>query len=83
MHVERVREMIAYFGMLDRAGAEEDGEGGEEGGRGPMEGAGRARHSAGRAARDEPEEAAAKAAASYARVQEEGGAYVRAPQMSP
>ena len=101
MHVERVGEMIAYFGMLDRAEGAAGGGGdgrdgrdrdkekdGEEGWRGPN--APDIAMSELRA--DEPEDGGEEAggagakrppASSYARVQEEGGAYVRAPQMSP
>lgn len=87
-HVERVREMIAYFGMLDRAGGEkeeeEEGDRAGEGGGGWCGGPDAPDIPLSELRADEPEDSGA-AAASYARVQEdgEGGAYVRAPQMSP
>ena len=87
-HIKRVGEMIAYFGMLDRAEGAAEGRGkdkdneGEEGWHGPD--APDIAMSELRA--DEPEDGGAERppASSYARVQGEGGeAYVRAPQMSP
>ena len=89
-HIKRVGEMIAYFGMLDRAEGAAEGLGGgkdkdregEEGWHGPD--APDIAMSELRA--DEPEDGGAERppASSYARVQGEGGeAYVRAPQMSP
>lgn len=87
-HIKRVGEMIAYFGMLDRAEGAAEGRGkdkdneGEEGWHGPD--APDIAMSELRA--DEPEDGGAERppASSYARVQKEGGeAYVRAPQMSP
>ena len=74
-HIDKVRTMIGYFDMLDRAGADA-GAGGGGGG------------AAGGAARledlreDEPEERGAAPAGRYARVQLEGGTYVRAPALS-
>ena len=89
-HIERVRKMIAYFDVLDRAGAggggwgpggDGDGDGDDDDGLDVLGVA------IGELRADEPEEGGGGGgrapAASYARVQEEGGAYVRAPQMSP
>ena len=76
-HVEKVRTMLGYFEILDRAGV-----GGGEGAGG--EGAVGVRLADLRG--DEPEEGGAgavEAAGRYARVQREGGAYVRAPAMRP
>ena len=82
-HIDKVRAMIGYFDVLDGAGTAAAGaEAGAGGGEGPAAGA------AGAAVRladlrdDEPEAGGAPAAA-YARVQREGGTYVRAPAMSP
>lgn len=81
-HVERVRKMIAYFDVLDRAGAGGVGEGGGDNSDDGLDVLGVA---IGELRADEPEDGGGRGApaASYARVQEEGGAYVRAPQMSP
>lgn len=75
-HVEKVRTMLGYFEILDRAG---DG-GGEGAG-----GGGGAGVQLADLREDEPEEGGAGAveAGRYARVQREGGAYVRAPAMRP
>lgn len=75
-HVEKVRTMLGYFEILDRAGG-----GGGEGSGG--EGSGGVQLADLR--EDEPEEGGAGAveAGRYARVQREGGAYVRAPAMRP
>ena len=75
-HVEKVRTMLGYFEILDRAG----GGGGEGAGGGGGAGV-RLADLRG----DEPEEGGAGAveAGRYARVQREGGAYVRAPAMRP
>lgn len=80
-HIDKVRTMIGYFDMLDRAGT-----GGAGGGAGV--GGGPAAGGACRAARlgdlreDEPEEGGGQPAGRYARVQREGGTYVRAPALS-
>ena len=73
-HIEKVRTMIGYFDMLDKAGGAE------------AAGAGLAGAvQLGDLREDEPEDAGAGAAEAgrYARVQTEGGTYVRAPAMSP
>lgn len=80
-HIEKVRTMIGYFDMLDKAG------GAEAAGAGAA-GAGLAGAvQLGDLREDEPEGGGAGAgaaeAARYARVQTEGGTYVRAPAMSP
>ncbi len=80
-HIEKVRTMIGYFDMLDRAG------GAEAAGAGAA-GAGLAGAvQLGDLREDEPEDGGAGAGAAdagrYARVQTEGGTYVRAPAMSP
>lgn len=80
-HIEKVRTMIGYFGTLDRAGgAEEEAAGAAGAGLAGAVQLGDLRE-------DEPEEggdgAGAAEAGRYARVQAEGGTYVRAPAMSP
>lgn len=80
-HIEKVRTMIGYFDMLDRAG------GAGAAGAGAA-GAGLAGAvQLGDLREDEPAGGGAGAGAAeagrYARVQTEGGTYVRAPAMSP
>lgn len=78
-HIEKVRTMIGYFDMLDRAGgAEEEAAGAAGAGLAGAVQLGDLRE-------DEPEDGGAGAAGAgrYARVQTEGGTYVRAPAMSP
>lgn len=79
-HIEKVRTMIGYFDMLDRAGgAEASGAGAAGAGLAGAVQLGDLRE-------DEPvsgAEAGAAEAGRYARVQTEGGTYVRAPAMSP
>ena len=76
-HIDKVRAMIGYFDVLDGAGVGAAGDGAGVGAAG------------GAAVRlddlrdDEPEEGGAAGAGTYARVQKEGGTYVRAPAMSP
>ena len=76
-HIDKVRAMIGYFDVLDGAGVGAAGDGASVGAAG------------GAAVRlddlrdDEPEEGGAAGAGTYARVQQEGGTYVRAPAMSP
>ena len=79
-HIDKVRTMIGYFDILDAAGAGDgDGDGDVAAAAGP------------RCVQisdlrdDKPEEGAEERppAGRYARVQQEGGTYVRAPAMSP
>ena len=77
-HIDKVRTMIGYFDILDAAGAG-DGDGDMAAAAGPR------CVQIGDLRDDEPEEGAAERppAGRYARVQQEGGTYVRAPAMSP
>ena len=77
-HIEKVRTMIGYFDMLDKAGGAEEAAGAAGAGLAGAVQLGDLRE-------DEPEGGGAGAAeaARYARVQTEGGTYVRAPAMSP
>ena len=79
-HIDKVRTMIGYFDILDAAGAGDgDGDGDMAAAAGPR------CVQIGDLRDDEPEEGAAERppADRYARVQQEGGTYVRAPAMSP
>lgn len=86
-HIEKVRTMIGYFDILDRAGG--DGVDGVDGGAQPGAGGngagGRGIARLEDLREDEPEDGAPGAvpASRYARIQQEGGTYVRAPAMSP
>lgn len=83
-HIEKVRTMIGYFDILDRAGG--DGvDGGAQPGAGGNGAGGRGIARLEDLREDEPEDGAPGAvpASRYARIQQEGGTYVRAPAMSP
>ena len=79
-HIDKVRTMIGYFDILDAAGTGDgDGDGDVAAAAGPR------CVQIGDLRDDKPEEGAEARppAGRYARVQQEGGTYVRAPAMSP
>ena len=80
-HIDKVRTMIGYFDMLDRAGTGGAGGGAGVGG-GPAAGGACRSARLGDLREDEPEEGGGQPAGRYARVQREGGTYVRAPALS-
>ena len=81
-HIDKVRTMIGYFDILDAAGAGDDGAAAAA-----AAPAGPRCVQIGDLRDDEPDEGADAEgmgrAGRYARVQQEGGTYVRAPAMSP
>ncbi len=81
-HIDKVRTMIGYFDMLDRAGTGGAGAGAAGVGGGPAAGGACRAARLGDLREDEPEEGGGQPAGRYARVQREGGTYVRAPALS-